>query len=89
MPADEEEGGNELDDERPGWVVGNLVGTSIMIMGLMGRKLMVMVMVMMKRRVRMRITTRLAEVMPLDTKAAEVETNIITIMHNNFSDSDF
>ena len=89
MPADEEEGGNELDDERPGWVVGNLVGTIVMIMGLMGRKLMVMVMVMMKRRVRMRITTRLAEVMPLDTKAAEVETNIITIMHNNFSDSDF
>ena len=84
MPADEEEGGNELDDERPGWVVGNLVGTIVMIMRLMGRKLMVMVMVM----VRTRITTRLAEVMPLDTKAAEVETNIITIMHNNFSDSD-
>ena len=41
---------------------------------------------------RMRITTRLAEVMPLDTKAAEVETNrrglIITITHNNFSNSD-
>ena len=88
MPADEEEGGNELDDERSGWVVGNLVGTIVMIMGLMGRKLVVMVMLMMKRKVRMRITTRLAEVMPLDTKAAEVETNIITIMHNNFSDSD-
>ena len=36
----------------------------------------------------MTMTTRVAEVMPLDTKAAEVETNIITIMHNNFSDSD-
>ena len=41
---------------------------------------------------RMRITTRLAEVMPLDTKAAEVDTNkgklIITITHKNFYDSD-
>ena len=42
---------------------------------------------------RIRITTRLAEVMPLDTKAAEVETNMgeelnITITQNNFSDSD-
>ena len=89
MPADEEEGGNELDDERSGWVVGNLVGTIVMIMGLMGRKLMVMMGRRIRRvRMRMRITTRLAEVMPLDTKAAEVETNIITIMHNNFSDSD-
>ena len=48
-----------------------------------------MVMVRRTRAImRIRITTRLAEVMPLDTKAAEVETNIITIMHNNFSDSD-
>ena len=26
MPADEEEGGEELDDERSVWVVGNLAG---------------------------------------------------------------
>ena len=43
---------------------------------------------MLRRMIGMTMTTRVAEVMPLDTKAAEVETNIITIMHNNFSDSD-
>ena len=36
VPAGDEEWGEELDEERPGWVVGNLVGP-IMMMGLMNK----------------------------------------------------
>ena len=65
--------------------MGHLVGPIIVMMGLMTMMMRTRVMMM-----RMRITTRLAEVMPLDTKAAEVETNkeelIITVTHKNFSD---
>ena len=68
-------------------MMGHLVGPIIVMMGLMTMMMRTRVMMM-----RMRITTRLAEVMPLDTKAAEVETNmeelIITVTHKNFSGSD-
>ena len=67
--------------------MGHLVRPIIVMMGLMTMMMRTRVMTM-----RMRITTRLAEVMPLDTKAAEVETNmeelIITVTHKNFSGSD-
>ena len=50
---------------------------------LLGSIIMMCLMAMEMVRMRMRMTTRLAEVMPLDTKAAEVDTNkgklIITI----------
>ena len=68
-------------------MMGHLVRPIIVMMGLMTMMMRTRVMTM-----RMRITTRLAEVMPLDTKAAEVETNmeelIITVTHKNFSGSD-
>ena len=55
---------------------------------LLGPIIMMCLMKMKMVRMRMRITTRLAEVMPLDTKAAEVDTNkgklIITITQKNF-----